>query len=67
MRFTSILAAAVFAGTTLAEPSYHCDGQAVCGSQVNLKKWCDQAVNDNLIRNDDINYGSPSYVSYVRP
>jgi hypothetical protein len=59
MRFHPILATAVFVSTTLADPSYHCDGQAVCGSMVNLEKWCDEAVNDVLIRNDDINYGSP--------
>ncbi|KAL6865548.1 hypothetical protein ACO1O0_001642 [Amphichorda felina] len=59
MRFTPILAAAAFFGITLADPSYSCKGQAVCGSQLHLKKWCDIAVNDKLTRNDDINYGSP--------
>lgn len=55
MRFTPIIAAAAFVGTTLAVPSYHCDGQTLCSTM--QKKFCDITVNDKLIRNDDINYG----------
>ena len=59
MRFNPVFAAAVFFGVTLAEPEYICGGSSTCGVDIHFKKWCDEAVNDELIRNDDINYGAP--------
>jgi hypothetical protein len=38
---------------------YDCAGSAICGSLANLKRDCDRAVNDHIIRNDDLNYGAP--------
>lgn len=30
----------------------------MCGSAINFMRNCDRAVNEELIRNDDVNYGS---------
>ena len=56
MRFTPLLAAAAFLGMSVAEPTYSCGGQTLCSTM--QKKFCDVTVNEKLIRNDDINYGS---------
>ncbi|KAI3319363.1 hypothetical protein HD806DRAFT_539401 [Xylariaceae sp. AK1471] len=40
-----------------ARDTYDCSGSGLCQSlQV---KYCDQAVNDRIIRNNDVNYGAP--------
>jgi plasmid rolling circle replication initiator protein Rep len=42
--------------------TYSCAGSSLCGVQANLRKWCDAAVNSQIIRNDVINYGAPGYI-----
>ena len=64
--FTSILATAGFVGNTLAV-SHHCDGSIMCGADLNFVRDCDYAVNERLIRNGDINYGSPECVFHILP
>lgn len=40
-----------------ARDTYDCKGSSMCKTlQV---RACDEAVNSNIIRNDDINYGAP--------
>lgn len=50
------------AGFIVAREAYDCQGSGLCGTTANLKRDCDIAVNDMLVRNDDINYGSSAYV-----
>lgn len=44
-------------GVLEARDSYDCKGSGLCG--VINPVICDLAVNQHLIRNDDINYGAP--------
>ncbi|KAK2134601.1 hypothetical protein NOF04DRAFT_1169750 [Fusarium oxysporum II5] len=37
--------------------SYDCNGSGLCGT-ISVKN-CDDAVNNRLIRNNDVNYGAP--------
>ncbi|KAF5546607.1 hypothetical protein FMEXI_5630 [Fusarium mexicanum] len=75
MRFSIITSSLLLAqGTCLAAPpgegfsllprskleardSYDCNGSGVCGS-IPISD-CDQAINNRLIRNNDVNYGAP--------
>ncbi|KAI1021803.1 hypothetical protein LB505_008864 [Fusarium chuoi] len=40
-----------------ARDSYDCNGSGLCG--IIPVRDCDQAVNNRLIRNNDVNYGAP--------
>ncbi|KAH8203953.1 hypothetical protein TruAng_001895 [Truncatella angustata] len=46
------------AAPIFARDAYNCQGSGLCATSPNLKRDCDIAVNDMLVRNDDINYGS---------
>ncbi|KAM0329547.1 hypothetical protein ACHAQA_004856 [Verticillium albo-atrum] len=39
-------------------PPFDCSGSGMCGGAVNFVRDCDRAVNNELMRNDDVNYGS---------
>ncbi|OBT64466.1 hypothetical protein VE03_05358 [Pseudogymnoascus sp. 23342-1-I1] len=39
--------------------AYSCKGNTLCGSTANLRTWCDNTVNNKIIRNDVVNYGPP--------
>jgi hypothetical protein len=48
-------------GLLAKRDSYDCKGSSMCKSlQV---RACDEAVNNKLIRNNDVNYGAPGYVA----
>ncbi|KAF5653141.1 hypothetical protein F25303_2571 [Fusarium sp. NRRL 25303] len=42
-----------------ARDSYDCNGSGLCGA-ISVRD-CDQAVNNRLIRNNNVNYGAPGW------
>lgn len=42
--------------------TYDCKGSSFCGSATLSVADCDNAVNNKIIRNNDVNYGASGYV-----